>query len=233
MGYKSEGWLIILDKAYLAKAGSRQYDRIRFTYLTDNFTESKSANYSATSILGRSEPVRGYLSSSARAINLQLAVPLSGDEPEQVKVLTPKTWSTLSFGDERTADFQNGEFVTQKAETQADIGESFKRKLEVLDFIRSLTYPHYTADTQKIVQPPPRVQVILGTWFSLVGILMSYSMTHRSPWAPEGDMTPYFTDVSLTIEECDQPYSFQDVYGGILRTGGATRKQVGPLTSGI
>lgn len=226
-----EGWLVIVDKTYLPTAGDRRYDRIKFTYLQDNFSESKAANYSSTAILGRSEPVRGYLGSSPRAINLQLMIPVEGDGlPGRGELVT----SSIRFvGDPRSADFQYGQFVAPPP-SNVPTNVTFKRKLEVMDFIRSLVYPHYNTQTQKMVHPPPRIQIILGTWFSLLGIVTNYSMTHRAPWAPEGDMTPYYTDVSLTVEECDQPYSFQDVYGGILRTGGSERKQIdGPTSSRV
>lgn len=199
--HDTRGWLVIADSKgiYLPKAGERVFDRIQFTYLQDNFTESKAANYSATQVLGRSEPVRGYLGSSARALNLQLMVPVDGDRPTPPK-------------------------------TTDNIDEILSRKSEVIDFLRSLVYPHYSAETQNMVNPPPRVLVIFGSWFSMLGIVTNYSMTHRSPWAPYGNMMPFITEVSLTIEECDEPYSFQDVYKGALKTGGWDHSGV-PRTS--
>jgi hypothetical protein len=161
----------------------------------DNFTESKSANYSSTQILGRSEPIRGYMGSSARAINLQLEVPIEGDKPPmQPSAGTPQSLQQMQ--------------------------QIFGRKSEVLDFIRSLAYPHYSQQTNHMTYPPPRVLVILGQWFTMVGIVQNWTMTHRAPWADKGLMMPHFTEVNLTIEECNLPYSFQDVYGGVLTRGG-------------
>ena len=199
----TKGWLVIADPnhLYLPSSGGRTSDRIQFSYLQDNFTESKAANYSATQVLGRSEPIRGYLGSTARALNLQLMIPVEGDRPP-TQVGTSSSMETV-----------------------------FKRKSEVVDFIRSLVYPHYSAETQNMTYPPPRVLVIFGSWFSMLGIVTNYSMTHRSPWASQGNMMPYVTEVTLTIEECDEPYSFRDVYGGTLKTGGYDHSGVSRPTS--
>ena len=58
----SNGWLVIVDpnRRYL-REGDR--DRVRFTYLHDGWSESKSAQWSSTAVLGRSEPIRGYMAS--------------------------------------------------------------------------------------------------------------------------------------------------------------------------
>lgn len=209
-----QGWLVIADpnEIYLPKEDSGKIkDRIQFTYLHDNFTESKAANYSSTAVLGRSEPIRGYVGSTPRTLNLQLAVPIEGDGlPMQ-----PNLSGALD-------------------ENYLQTVQTFKRKLEVLDFIRALVYPHYTEKTNRLTFPPPRVLVILGQWFSMLGIVTNFSMTHKSPWASQL-MAPYLTEVNLAIEECDQPYSFKDVITGKLTLGGrvSAEQPSSPYTSRI
>lgn len=224
-----QGWLVVVDPDNIYQpVQTAGYDRIQFTYMEDNFSESKSANYSSTQILGRSEPVRGYLGSSPRAISLQLRIPIEGDDqPTAVPKQKVQVTSGL-VGDTTTTSTQT---YTLSDPDQSDI---FARKLQVVDFLRSLVYPHYGSATQQLVYPPPRVLVIFGTWFSLLGIVTNYNMIHKAPWA-QNDMTPFFSDVSLTIEECDEPYSFQNVLSGALRTGGLdhSKNSASALTSRI
>ena len=220
-----QGWLVIADPGKIYNAKQLQgYDRIQFTYMQDNFSESKSANYSSTAILGRSEPVRGYLGSTARAINLQLMIPPDGDgSPVQSLAITD---SNISFpGGETGQSVTNATFTLDPPV----VAEDFTRKLQVIDFIRSLVYPNYGQQSQQMVYPPPRVLVLLGSWFSMLGIVTTYNMVHKAPWK-NTDMTPYYTDVSITVEECDEPYSFKDVYTGALRQSG---KQHSGFNSGL
>jgi hypothetical protein len=223
-----QGWLVIVDPNSVYQPKNLMgYDRIQFTYQQDNFSESKSANYSSTAILGRSEPVRGYLGSSPRAINLQLMIPPDGDGAQAGQKVVSST--NISYegqvglvGDPTN---QNTSYTISNPTTNT----AFARKLQVIDFIRSLVYPFYGQKTNEQLYPPPRVLMYMGSppWFSLIGIVTSYNMVHRAPWASIL-MAPYFTEVSITIEECDVPYSFSDVYTGALQSGGLSNSKVSP-----
>ena len=242
------GWLVIVGSAnksnpYIPREGlnslsfpgapPRNYDRIRFTYLHDNFSEQKSASYTSTQVLGRSEPIRGYLGSSPRTIQLTLEVPIEGDDlPVMSGIPIPHVTSSIKFftqNDDIPAEQKLQKDLLPNASSIArttGMDAIFNRKMEVLDFIRSLVYPHYTQETQNMLYPPPRVLVLLGRWFSMLGIVSNWTMTHKGPWAVEGNMSPYFTQVGITVEECDAPYSFRDVYAGVLRPGGVAHAQI-------
>ena len=221
-----QGWLVIVDpnNVYQAKQ-TVGYDRIQFTYMEDNFSESKSASYSSTAILGRSEPVRGYLGSSPRTLALQLRIPIEGDNIPSYIPKKQTTQVTSSLITE--AGTQSTTATKDYVLTDPSIVDTFTRKLQVIDFIRSLVYPHYGSQTQQLLYPPPRVLVSLGSWFSMIGIVTSFNMTHKAPWA-QGLMAPYFTDVSLSVDECDEPFSFQDILSGSLRNSGFDRSKVAP-----
>lgn len=212
----SEGWIVILDPndRYMPTV-KRKYDRVRFTYLHEGWTESKSAHYSSTAILGRSEPVRGYMGSSPRTINLVLSVPPEGDK-------LPGTSFETGFGlnSEELKQEENPETgdVIFRSEVTYQDRTYFSRKQEVLDFFRSLVHPQY-GPSSSVIYPPPRVLIFFGNWFSLVGIVESYSMNHRAPW-DDKSMTPHHSEISVTVSECDEPYSWNEVYDGVLsRTG--------------
>lgn len=264
----SNGWLVILDPEHrYLRPGER--DRIRFTYLHDGWSESKSAQWASTPVLGRSEPIRGYMGSSPRVIQIQLAVPPEADNfPE-----APYTRSRVIPVSSRiqSANGVTSAFLTPAERAQyglTSIGSAtgtavadrteqntvnyFYQKWRVLDFIRSLVYPQYGPQTP-VIYPPPRVGVFFGRWFSLIGICTSWNMVHRGPfdcgdpayaealspfvgndtsYFSRGTMTPFFTEVSMTIEEADEPYSWRDVYEGILRLGREDKK-LGALGSTI
>lgn len=260
----SNGWLVIVDpnRRYL-REGDR--DRVRFTYLHDGWSESKSAQWSSTAVLGRSEPIRGYMASGPRVIQLQLAIPPEADNfpeapytrsrvlPISSRIQRPPARFTTAGEAAQIAAQQSGGLTistTVFGQSEEYTTNYFYQKWRVLDFIRSLVYPEYGSKTD-IIYPPPRVLVIFGTWFSLLGICTSWNMTHRGPFDSgdpliadqyesfggsadpamrRGTMTPYYTEVSLTIEEADEPYSWREVYEGILRIGGSEKK-FGSLSS--
>lgn len=62
-------------------------DKIVFTFMPGNFTESKSAEYAAINILGRSEPVMGYSHSGPRLFNITLT--FFADSDPNSEVLSP------------------------------------------------------------------------------------------------------------------------------------------------
>jgi len=256
----SRGWLVVVDpnRRYIFP-GER--DRIRFTYMHDGWNESKSAQYSSTAVLGRSEPVRGYMGSGPRVLQIQLTVPPEADDfptrPYTTRVV-PLAQRVRAFNqvDRTSGEGQsigtdaNGNPIFSTTVTANSLDNYFTQKWEVLDFLRALVYPQYNDDTQMVIYPPPRVLVLLGTWFSLLGIVTSWSFTHKGPndagdpqymttgrwrqatgYGPEkGTMTPYYTEVSLTIEEADEPYSYREVLNGKLRTSG-TDKKIASLSS--
>lgn len=70
----------IVNAMLIDLTASPTFDRIVFTYMPDKFSETKSAEYASVSILGRSEPVMGYASSSARIFNIGLTFIAHGEK---------------------------------------------------------------------------------------------------------------------------------------------------------
>ena len=60
------------DSLFRAQAQGAPIDTLIFTNMPENLGATKSANVASTAILGRSEPIRTFGSSSARAWNLNL-----------------------------------------------------------------------------------------------------------------------------------------------------------------
>lgn len=217
----SEGWLVILDRQerYM-KNVKRKRDRIRFTYLHEGWSESKSANYSATQILGRSEPVKGYMGSSARVINLVLSIPPEGDLFPGASADTAQAVQGFTVTQSKSSpeEFAAGINPHFSADVTKQSQGYFIRKQEVLDFVRSLVYPQYGPQSS-VIYPPPRVLIFFGEWFSLVGVVEAWSMTHKGPWDTL-TMTPHHTDLNLTVSETDEPYSWNEVFDGVLSKSG-------------
>lgn len=65
----------ILD-LYASSESGRGMDRLYFTYIPDQFDESKDSHYAHIDILGRSEPIQGYLGSGPRCFNITIPIPL-------------------------------------------------------------------------------------------------------------------------------------------------------------
>ena len=69
-------------------------DRVNFKYMPTMFTESKTANYQNTPILGRSEPVLGYAGSGPRIFNIPLTFAATNNPWTDViqPVRTARSW---------------------------------------------------------------------------------------------------------------------------------------------
>lgn len=216
-------WLVIENKGQMESYTNKpELDRIQLTYLEPgSFTVSKSANYASVQILGRSEPVRGYAHSSPRVVNLQISVPpmtiqpdfSSSDSSVSTAGLIKNLPKMSVFGSAISQYLRdNAQSRKQGGVSSQQRGQIFVDKKRILNFLQSLVYPHYNPSA-RIIQPPPPVLLIFHKFMRLRGIVTSVSFKHSPPYDP-ATATPYFTDVSLTIEESNRPWSFRDVYSG-------------------
>jgi len=79
-------------------------DRINFKYMPQMFTESKTANYQNTPILGRSEPVLGYAGSSPRIFNIPLTFAATTDPKADVidPIRVVRSWVYPDYSEANT-----------------------------------------------------------------------------------------------------------------------------------
>lgn len=221
-------WLVLDNKDLKERYTSDgELDRIQLSYLEPgSFTVQKSANYATVQILGRSEPVRGYAHSSARVISLQIMVPPMTVQPNfkssdsmmtrhgvskiagALGGIAPAMSSALSAFSSR----DNAPTRKQGGVSQSQRDQIFLDKKTLLHFLQSLVYPYYNP-ASRIIMPPPPVLLIFGEFMWLRGVVTNVTMKHSPPYDPK-TATPYFTEVNLTIEEANRPYSFRDAYTG-------------------
>lgn len=233
---ETEGYLMIDDPngRYLGEfsginLANGVQTMLRFTHIQENYSISKAAQYSSSTVLGRSEPIRGYSNSGPRVLSLSLKVP--PDDSVHASNETPQAASGIWYDDRlgvymgggmEVPGYQDRVAALVQVNTQPDRDSQtaalMRQKWAKIDFLQSLVYPYYD-NTSAIILPPPPVLVMIGTWLSMRGIVTSINFTHHAPY-DVSTMTPYYTDVNLTIEEADQPYSFQDILTGKQRENG-------------
>lgn len=217
-------WLAIDNSALQGDSYTQpgEMDRLQLAFLQDgSFTVQKQANYSTVQILGRSEPVRGYAHSTARAVTIQIVVPPFTLQPDLATAASDFSEYTYKYDQAGkmsiaplpplTTEFKDRVVKAAGVRTQS-IKQIFLDKKTILNFISSLVHPHYNS-AARIISPPPPVFLIFGKFMWMRGIVTGIQMKHSAPYDPD-TCTPYFTYVDMTIEEANRPWSFRDAFTG-------------------
>lgn len=222
-------WLAIDNSALQGDSYTQpgEMDRLQLAFLEDgSFTVQKQANYATVQILGRSEPVRGYAHSTARAFSIQIVVPpftLQPDLSSAQSVFSEATFkydkAAKGLGPMSSLANAIGQSLRERKDARKAQGvqaqnrkQIFLDKKTILNFLSSLVHPHYNS-AARIISPPPPVFLIFGEFMWVRGIVTSVQMKHSAPYDP-ATCTPYFTYVSLSIEEANRPWSFRDAFTG-------------------
>lgn len=163
---------------------------LRFGYVPEEIEDSKSANYAPTDIPGRSEPIMGYINSSAREFNLRLTFMAGVGQLKHVNI---------------TPMYQPGTALPVEDDDATFV------KLKV-DWLRSLLYPDYS--NVNYVQPPHRVLLSIGGLIKSVCIVMSVNTTYKMPW--DENLLPYIAEAGMVLQEVNTiPRGYSDVrYSG-------------------
>jgi hypothetical protein len=173
-----------LNNAYLKDQQTAYV--LTFGYIPEEISDTKAANYAQIDVPGRSEPIFGYISSSAREISLHLkfiagigqtkfARPISDDGPLP-----------------NTTEIEDGT-LSVMVKTR---------------WLQSLVYPDYS--TSDYTLPPHTVLLSIGLLIKSECIVNSVNVVYKGPY--DGDLLPFIAEVDLSLYEVNPiPKGFQDV----------------------
>lgn len=153
---------------------------IHFQSMPTEISDSKLANWTPTTILGRSEPIQGYSDSGPRTVSFSLEFAASVDQGDQsvplVKLDEPGT----------NVEFSPTNYV-----------------LEAVAWLQSLVYPDYDDTVSGLVKPPPVCVLIIGELIRMRCICKDVNVSWRGPWEPSS-LTPMFATVALNFDEVNE-----------------------------
>lgn len=170
-----------------------QGGELHFQSMPTEISDSKSANWTPTEILGRSEPLQGYANSGPRVISFTLDFANSAD-----------------YGDQPV---HGPEANTPGGNTEMEPTEYV---LNAVHWLQSLVYPDYDDEVGGLVKPPPVCALVIGELIRSRVICKDVQVTWRGPWEPDS-LTPLFATVALTFEEVnetkygDGPWGYKQV----------------------
>lgn len=163
---------------------------LQFGYIPEELSDTKTANWNAIDIPGRSEPILGYVNSSSREFSLHLRFLAGVDQL--------KNPSTSSGEPNRNTTEDNTSAVKQK-----------------VDWCRSLVYPDYT--NPNLIKPPHRVLFSIGRLIKSICVVSSVNAIYKIPW--DINLLPLLAEVDLTLQEVNNiPKGYSEIREGILST---------------
>lgn len=181
---------------------------IRFHYMPESISESKSSIWKPVDILGRSEPIRFYSSSGIRKIDLTLMFHVR----EAGIVLSDTNLNDNTIGP-LVPDHEN------------DIEINVR-------FLRSLVYPDYSDSARAAFTPapPPVVLLKIGDWLFMRSIVTNVIVDRHGPWSLPA-LFPNRVEVKISFEEFNvKPYDGNEVFNG---SDNVTERELQGITKGV
>jgi hypothetical protein len=170
----------------ISTSGCGPSGELVFQNMPTEIQDTKSANWSATSIIGRSEPIQGYSDSGPRVLSFTLEFAESVDQGD-----------STSHGPEANTVGGNTEIARAWYVKQA------------VHWLQSLVYPDYS---KQLVNHPPVCLVVIGEAIGSRCICKDVSVTWKGPWEPQS-LTPILASVGLTFEEVNERFYGQGPWG--------------------
>ena len=184
-----------------------QWMPIYFSDLPEPFTINKSAVYNPETIMGRSEPLRYYSSSTATTISFTGKLIAMGEPKGDLEPMAMVGQALNLTG--RVAGSQAAPYLgiagnvatliyDEVAATEEKIATIVNAVHTTANRIKALVYPQY--DINGIAYPPPKVILHYGPNYEGLGVITNVSVAYQGPYEVNS-MLAMRADCNITFEE--------------------------------
>ncbi len=192
---------------------------LEFTYMPQEFTESKSVDWQNINILGRSEPIVSYAWSGPRMFNITLWFVAHGERADLTdEVIKPvrliRSWAYPLYGSQSDAA-QSSRMATPPLLLFV-VGRWLRQRCVLRQYNITYKAPWSRHDDTNALS---RIQDVFGPFDGASDALERFGLD--IPTVAVGDkMIPYITQVRLTLQEVNDsvpdksPFDTNDIYQG-------------------
>jgi len=190
---------------------SIQRRSITFTYMPQEFSESKLADWQNVNILGRSEPIVSYAWSGPRMFNLTLLFIAHGEQDIETEVLSPvrliRSWVyPLYSSQQRTGTATR---IATPPYVLFIVGTWLRQRCVLRSYDIAYRAPWARVDQQQIqLSSPATSAIIVDNFGNPIG---EQSIQPSQPPTGIADtkdsLIPYVTEVRMTLQEVNENIS--------------------------